>query len=209
MHASFPQFSQDIQKVMSLGADTEKVNGVLERIGGSFAASGMAMLLKVGFGFILRDSLLGKEQADKAQTFFDENFITTNPEVDGGIEYYQGKFLIRTSKPEDDMNVWFRFCPDPDRLYRDTPFGKCLDPDAVVAVEVLNEDEARQVAADPDKVDLVISFKDVETIIGLVNKPDADIAGLLLENLVQVQGNVGHMFKFGAIGKNIEIELGV
>lgn len=209
MHASFPQFSRDIQQIMTLGANTEKVDGVLERIGGTFLAGGMAMLLKVGFGFMIRDSLLGKEQAEKAQTFFDENFVISNPEVAGGIEYYQGKFLIRTSKPGDDMNVWFRFCPEPDRLYRDSPFGKCLDPDAVVAVDVLKEDEADQVAADPDKVDLIISFKDVETIISLVNKPDADIVGLLLENLVQVQGNVGHMFKFGAIGKNIEMELGM
>jgi hypothetical protein len=209
MHASFPQYSKDLQKVMRLGAKTEKIDGVLDRLGGTFVAGGMAVLLKVGFGFLVRDSILGKEQADKAQTFFDENFVTSNPEVDGGIEYYQGKFLIRTSKPGDDMNVWFRFCPDPDRLYRDSPFGKCLDPDGVVTVDVLTEEEAEQVAVDPDKVDLIISFKDVETIIGLVNQPDADIVALLLENLVQVKGNVGHMFKFGAIGKNIEMELGM
>ena len=33
---------------------------------------------------------------------------------------------------------------------------------------------------------------------------DADVVQLLLENLVQITGNFGHMFKFGAIGKSVQ-----
>jgi len=31
-----------------------------------------------------------------------------------------------------------------------------------------------------------------------------DVAQLLIENLVQITGNFGHMFKFGAIGMNVQ-----
>ena len=57
---------------------------------------------------------------------------------------------------------------------------------------------------DPDQVDLVIRFRDAKAILDLAQRPDADVVQLLLENLVQITGNFGHMFKFGAIGKNVQ-----
>ena len=52
--------------------------------------------------------------------------------------------------------------------------------------------------------DLIIRFKDVKAILGLIEKPDADVVQLLLENQVQLSGNFGHMFKFGAIGESAQ-----
>ena len=68
----------------------------------------------------------------------------------------------------------------------------------------MSESKADQIEQDPDQVDLVIRFKDAKAIIGLAERPDADVVQLLLENLVQITGNFGHMFKFGAIGKNVQ-----
>ena len=57
---------------------------------------------------------------------------------------------------------------------------------------------------DPNKVDVVIYFKDVQTIMGLVGKPDMDLVNMLLGNLVHIKGNVGHIFKFGSIAANLK-----
>ncbi|MCP4662391.1 MAG: hypothetical protein GY856_43895 [bacterium] len=205
MHAAFPGITQGIHEVMKLGAREGKVPGLLDRVGGTLLAHGMALLLQLGFGFLLRDSLLNKEQAEKSEEFFRENFEITDPEAEGGMRYYQGKFLIRTNKPDDDMNVYFRFCPDPEALYKETPFGKALDSSAVVSAEALTEEEAEEIEKDPDRVDMVIRFKDVKSIIGLVGRSDFDTASLLLENIVQMTGNTTHLFKFAAIAKNIEL----
>jgi hypothetical protein len=107
------------------------------------------------------------------------------------------------------MNVWLRFCPQPDELFVDTTFGRTINSLKVVETEVVDEDTAARLERDPDKVDLVIRFKDIDSIIGLVGNDDVDIVGLLLKNVVQLTGNVGHLFKLGAIAKNIEIELGL
>jgi len=53
-------------------------------------------------------------------------------------------------------------------------------------------------------VDLIIRFKDIKSILGLIERPDVDPVQLLLENQVQLTGNFGHMFKFGAIGKSAQ-----
>jgi len=207
MHAAFPGVTQGIHEVMRLGAREGKIPGLPEQVGGTFLAHGMALLLKVGFGFLLRDSLLNKKQAEKAEKFFRENFEITDPQAEGGKRYYQGKFLIRTNKPGDDMNVYFRFCPKPEALYKKTPFGKALDSSAVVSAEALTEEEAAKIEKDPDRVDMVLRFKDVKSIVGLVGRSEFDTASLLLENIVQITGNTVHLFKFGAIAKNIELEL--
>ncbi len=102
------------------------------------------------------------------------------------------------------MNVYFCFCPHPERLLRQMPWGETIDSLEVVQTAVLTEQEADKLEHDPDKVDLVIRFKDVEAILGLIGGANVDIVGMLLDNVVQLQGNVGHLFKLGAIGANIQ-----
>ena len=211
MHAGFPCFTREMNTVLRLGAREGEgdMPHLLDRVGGTLLAHGMAVLLKLGFGFIMRDSLLDEEQDRKARDFFRENFEIRDPGAPNGTRYYQGKFLIRTKKPGDDMNVYLRFCPRPEALFKRTPSGRTLQPSAVVSVEALTEEEAERVEGDPGQVDMVIRFKDLKAITGLVGRPDVDVIQLMLENVVQMSGNVGHLFKFGAIAKNIELALGV
>lgn len=139
--------------------------------------------------------------------FFEDNFVIIDPNAPSGRRYYQGKFLIRTSRRDDDMNVLLKFCPKPEQLYMETPFGKSLNSLAVVSTEVLNEAAADRIEQDASQVDLVIRFKDVESILGLLGRQGVDIVGLLLENLVQLTGHVGHLFKLGAIATDIQLSL--
>ncbi len=209
MHAGFPCFTRELQETLRLGAGNSDLPKQLESAGGTLLASGMAMLLKLGFGYIMRDSLLDKKRSKKALSFFNENFVFTDPNSPMGESYYQGKFLIRTRKPGDNMNVYLKFCNDPSNLFIETPIGRCLNPLAVITTEVLDEEEAEKIEQDPNKVDLVIRFKDINSIISLIGREDVDIVGLLLENVVQLTGNVGHLFKLGAIAKETELELGL
>ena len=210
MHAGFPCFSRDTQQVMRLGVkDNLEIPELVDSISGPILAVSMAVLLKLGFGYIMRDCLLDQEQSEKAMAFFEENFIFRDPNAPDGQRFYQGRFLFRTRKPGDNMNVWLRFCPQPDVLFVDTLFGRSINSLKVVETEVVDEEEAGRLEHDPDKVDLVIRFKDIDSIVGLIGNEDVDIVGLLLKNVVQLTGNVGHLFKLGAIAKNIEIELGL
>ncbi|WP_292992707.1 hypothetical protein [Nitrosomonas sp.] len=208
MHATIPALPDGIHYILKsgiqLGESTGNLDGMLNRMEGTMLAAGMAVLIKLGFGFLINPGL-SESQAKKAQRFFENNFVIKDPNVPGGIRYYQGKILIRTRKPQDDMNVLIKFCPDPKALFIQTPFGKQLNPVAIVATEALSEAHAEQIERDPNKVDLVIRFKDTQAILGLAERPDADVVQLLLENLVQITGNFGHMFKFGAIGKNVQM----
>lgn len=202
MHATIPCLPNGIQHLTRSGIEFGELNGQLEglfdRATGRLVASGMAKLIELGFGFLICEGL-SDTQSKKARKFFEENFVMQDLD-DGSSRYYQGKFLIRTSKPEDDMNVYIRFCPDINKLFNDG----VLDPCAIVDTEVLDEDSADQIEKDPDKVDLIIRFKDVKAILGLIEQPDADVVQLLLENQVQLSGNFGHMFKFGAIGESAQ-----
>lgn len=207
MHAGFPCFYSDLQKVMRMGS--QQTPDFIDSVAGPMVAGGLALLLELGFGYILRDCLASEQQAKKALEFFDENFVFRSPNVSGGLSYYQGKFLLCTRKPGDDMNVWLRFCPEPGKLFQDSVFGRNLDSSEVVKTKVVDEKEAAKLERDPDKVDLVIRFKDVDSILGLAGRDNVDIVGLLLENTVQLTGNVGHLFKLGAIATNISKELGL
>ncbi len=210
MHAGFPCFTKDIQRVIDLGLDHRiAASNLVDGVGGPVLAGGMALLLKLGFGYVMRDCLLDQQQAARAMAFFDENFVIRDPNAPGGQRYYQGKFLLRTRKPGDNMNVWLRFCPRPDELFVDTGFGPTIDSLKVVQADVVDEAHADSLEADPQNVDLVIRFKDIDSILGLVGAEDVDIVDLLLQNVVQLSGNVGHLFKLGAIATNIEIELGL
>ena len=209
MHAGFPCFTQDIQQVMRLGADDHAVSGLVDTIAGPALATGIALLLKLGFGYIMRDCLLDRERTEKAIAFFDENFVFRDPNAPNGQRFYQGKFLLRTRKASDHMNVLLSFCPEPNEIFVDTPLGRSINSLKVVETEVIDEGKADALQRNPGKVDLVIRFKDVDSIVGLIGRDNVDIVGLLLENVVQLTGNVGHLFKLGAIAKNIELELGL
>lgn len=210
MHATIPALPQGILYILKSGLQrgeaTGSLAGLFNRVEGRLLAAGMAVLIKLGFGFLTAPGM-SESKAQKAQRFFEDNFIIQDPSAKDGVRYYQGKILIRTRKPEDDMNVLIQFCPDPEALYISTPFGRQLNPAAIVTTAAISEAEAEQIEHDPDKVDLVIRFKDTQAILGLAERPDADVVQLLLENLVQITGNFGHMFKFGAIGKNIQLAM--
>lgn len=207
MHATIPALPDGIHYILKsgiqLGETDGSLDGLLDRMEGTLLATGMAALIKLGFGFLINPGL-SESKARKAQHFFDDNFVMRDPNAPGGIRYYQGKILIRTRKPQDDMNVLIKFCPDPQALFIETPFGKQLNPVAIVTTEALSEAEADRIERDPNEVDLIIRFKDTQAILGLAGRPNADVAQLLIENLVQITGNFGHMFKFGAIGKNVQ-----
>lgn len=202
MHAGFPQVAPGVFRTLHSGMQSDiYLKGILAQTGGHLVAEGLALALHLGFGVILRNGLLDEAQSRRAAAFFADNFEITDPLVPGGKRYYQGRFLIRTRRAGDDMNVLLEFCPDPDKLYLNMPWGQCLDPLAVVRTRAMNESEAENLTR---KVDLVISFKDAETILGLIGQPNVDIVGLLLKNLVQLTGNVGHLFKLGAIGADVQ-----
>ncbi len=209
MHAAFPCLTREIHDVMRRGARAGDIPEVMEAAGGTIIASGMALLLKLGFGYVMRDSLLDKGRSEEAMRFFQDNFVITDPNAPGGERYYQGKFLIRTRKAGDNMNVYLSFCPKPEELFVDTPFGCCLNPMAVVSTKILDEERAQHLENSPDRVDLVIRFKDNAAILGLIGQPEVDIVGLLLDNVVQLTGNVGHLFKLGAIAAETEAALGL
>jgi len=210
MHAGFPCFSKDLHRIFRLGVhDNVEMPELVDKIAGPILAGGMAVILKLGFGYLMRDCLLDKKQAEKAMQFFNDNFVFIDPNAPGGQRFYQGKFLLSTRKAGDNMNVWLRFCPEPDEIFVETPFGKSINSLKVVETDVVDEKEATKLERDPEKVDLVIRFKDIDSIVGLIGRDDVDVVGLLLENVVQLTGNTGHLFKLGAIAKNIEIELGL
>lgn len=210
MHATIPALPGGIHYILKsgiqLGEADGTLSGLLNRMEGTMLAAGMAVMIKLGFGFLINPGL-SESQAKKAQHFFENNFVIKDPNVAGGIRYYQGKILIRTRKPQDDMNVLIKFCPDPEALYIQTPFGRQLNPAAIVTTEALSETEADRIERDPNAVDLMIRFKDTQAILGLAGRPNVDVAQLLIENLVQITGNFGHMFKFGAIGMNVQMAM--
>jgi hypothetical protein len=210
MHATIPALPDGIHYILKsgiqLGEADGSLSGLLNRMEGKMLAAGMAVLIKLGFGFLINPGL-SESQAKKAQHFFENNFVIKDPNVPGGIRYYQGKILIRTRKSQDDMNVLIKFCPDPDALYMQTLLGRQLNPAAIVTTEALSETEADRIERDPNEVDLVIRFKDTQAILGLAERPNVDVAQLLIENLVQITGNFGHMFKFGAIGMNVQVAM--
>lgn len=201
MHATIPTLPQGVHYLMHSGLKSTRATQALDKIGGRLLAEIIAGAIRLGFGYLILETP-DKTKSDKAEAFFNENFVITDPISASGIRYYQGRILIRTRG--DDMNVYIRFCPDPDELYLDTPFGKHLNPTAIVSAEAIDDPEADAIENDPERLDLVIRFRDIPAILGLMQRPDVDVVQLLLENMVQITGNFGHMFKFGAIGKNVQ-----
>ncbi len=194
MHAGFPQVAPGILRTLNSGLQGEQpFKGLLSRGGERMLARSMALALRLGFSLILRDGLLDEQQSRRAREFFEDNFEINDSS--GGIRYYQGRFLIAIG--DEGNEVLLQFCPQADRLYCQTPWGQSLDPFAVVDARVLEQDEVCE-------ADLVIRFKDAETVLGLVGQPSVDIVGFLLQNTVRLTGNVGHLFKLGAIGADVQ-----
>ena len=217
MHAAFPQINSEILSVMREGVKRAKLDKQLDRIAGTTLANGMALALRLVFDFTVRYSnwksvvnylSLGRLYK-KDMDFLVENFEIKDSSAEGGKRYYQGRILFRTDKQGDDMNVLMEFCPDPEKLFRNTVFGRVPNPGAIVSTTVLKEKDAEQIENDPDKVDVVILFKDVKAILGLTENPNIDLVSLLLDNLMHVRGNVGHIFKFGSIATNLKLAFGL
>ena len=170
----------------------KEVNKFTNRLVGEGMAVFMADLLKYGIAFIIHF---------KGMAFFRSNFEMININDKSDIHYYNGRFLFRTDKLADNMNVLLKFCPDQDKLFKDN--GE-VDPFAVVSTKTMNEEEANTIQYDMDEVDFVIYLKDVETMFRLAFEgQNLDLVGMLMNNMMHVKGNVGHIFKFGAIGQNI------
>lgn len=206
MHAAFPHLLPQIQQAMKLGHTHGIQSGAMvaleEKIGGRLIAEAMAIVMKLAFGFlILRDEI----GFDAKNEFFNENFVFTDPNAPGGKRYYQGKFLITTRNPEEDMNVLVQFCPEPEKLF----IAGMLNPAAVVKTEALGREEAQRMASTPFAVDIIIQFRNISAILGLLHGPGADLVSLLLQNKVQFKGNTGHMFKLGAISASMQAAAGM
>ena len=143
---------------------------------------------------------------------------------DSGAEaLYQGRFLIRTQQPTDQMNVWFGFLQGNgflgsmnkfvkklrDKTGDRVDFYSILKSTDLVSTKTLNEAEADQYENDPDRVDLVLRFKDIPSIYGLLEAKSLDMVDLMFKNLLQIKGNQNHMYKLGAITKNLQLALGL
>ena len=191
MHAGLARISKEVAHVISLAPGP-----AFEVVTGTVLANGIAAAVELGHVV-----LKGKDVFDDrnlAKDFFEDNIVIENPQ--NGVPLYQGRFLIRTAKPGDDLNVLVCFCPDPDAVYRD---DGSVNAGRVVDARALTEDEADAIEGDPNQVDLVIRFKDAASIVSLLGEDDVDAVGLLLDNLVTLTGNAGHLFKIGAIAADI------
>ena len=220
MYTGFYQLRTDFIKVLQGGPEQQalarKETNFFTALEGKVVAKVMAMLIEHGFqAFATLDALV------KKNSFFEENFIIFD---DRGQEaLYQGKFLIRTQHPDDQMNVWFSFLQGNGFLeqlssllkrIRDKTEGRIdffsiLKSADLVSTKTLNEKEADKYENDPERVDLVMRFKDIPSIYGLLQSQNLDMVDLMFKNLLQIYGNQNHMFKLGAITRNLQLALGL
>ena len=121
------------------------------------------------------------------------------------------------------MNVWFGFLQgngflEPfsnllkrirDKTEDRIDFYSILKSTDLVSTKTLSEKEADRYENDPDRVDLVLRFKDIPSIYGLLQSQDLDMVGLMFKNLLQIYGNQNHMYKLGAITRNLQLALGL
>ena len=220
MYTGFYQLRTDFIKVLQGGPEQQalarKETKFFTALEGKVVAKVMAMLIEHGFQtFATIDALV------KKNSFFEENFIIFDDR--GKESLYQGKFLIRTQHPDDQMNVWFSFLQGNGFLedlsnllkgIRDKTEGRIdffsiLQAADLVSTKTLNEKEADQYENDPERVDLVLRFKDIPSIYGLLQSQNLDMVDLMFKNLLQIYGNQNHMFKLGAITRNLQLALGL
>jgi hypothetical protein len=184
-----------IHKPVTLELDIEMAVGRL-------VAEAMAVLLELSFGLVMLGDEI--EHGKKAQ-FFEDNFVFVDPHEPGGKRYYQGKFLITTRNPDDDMNVLLEFCPGMRSVARDT-VPAASD---VVRARALGRHEADVLKQTFFAYDLLVEFRDLSAIFGLIGTVDLDMVTLMLQNKVQMKGNTGHLFKLGAISESLEAVFGI
>jgi hypothetical protein len=219
MYTGFYQLRTDFVKVLHGGPEQQetarKETNFFTAIEGKLVANAMAMLIEHGFqAFATIDAIA------KKNSFFEDNFIILD---DHGKEtLYQGKFLIRTRRPDDQMNVWFGFLQsngsfEPLRNLlkdiRDKTAGNIdiysfFQSTDLVSTKILNEKEADEYEKDPERVDLVLRFKDIPSIYGLLQSQDLDMVDLMFKNLLQISGNQNHMYKLGAITRDLTMTAG-
>jgi hypothetical protein len=220
MYTGFYNVETDFIKVLQGGEEqralAEKETRSYSALEGRIVARVIALLIKLGFrAFSTLDSVL------KRDSFFEENFIILDDQ--GKESLYRGRFLIRTDHPGDQMNVWFGFLQ---HRWMFDPFVRFLKrikektndridlysfllSKFLVASKVLTEEEADRYETDPERVDLVLRFKDLESIYGLLKTQDLDMVNLMFKNLLQIRGNQNHLYKLGSITKNLQLALGL
>jgi hypothetical protein len=212
IHTDFIKFLQGGPEQQELARKESNFFTVLE---GKLVANVMALLIEHGFqAFATIDAVIKKD------SFFEENFVILDD--DGKEALYQGKFLIRTRQPGDQMNVWFGFLQGSRLLAPLSNFAKelrdktddridlysILKSTNLVSTKTLSEAEADQYENAPDRVDLVLRFKDIPSLYGLLQSQNLDMVDLMFKNLLQIYGNQNHMYKLGAITKNLQLALG-
>jgi hypothetical protein len=211
-NTDFIKFLQGSPKQQALARKKTKRFTALE---GKLVAKVMALLIEHGFqAFATVNALV------KRRSFFEENFIILDDDAKEAL--YRGKFLIRTMQPDDQMNVWFGFLQSGglfaslikffkylrDKTGDRIDFYSILRSANLVSTKTLSEAEADQYENDPDRVDLVLRFKDIATIYRLLQSSNLDMVDLMFKNLLQIYGNQNHLYKLGAITKNLQLALG-
>ena len=220
MYTGFYQLRTDFIKVLQGGPEQQelarKETNFFSVLEGKLVANVMALLIEHGFqAFATINALV------KKNSFFEENFMILDDSAEEAL--YQGKFLIRTRQPDDQMNVWFGFLQGNGllaplnnlvkKLREKTEdridFYSILRASDLVSTKTLSEAEADQYENDPDRVDLVLRFKDIPSIYGLLQSQSLDMVDLMFKNLLQIYGNQNHMYKLGAITRNLQQALGL
>ncbi len=219
MYTGFYQFNIDFIRFLQgrpeQQALAEKESNFFTVLEGKLVAKVMALLIEHGFqAFSAINAVIRKE------SFFEDNFIILD---DRGKEaLYKGKFLIRTRQPGDQMNVWFGFLQGNrvlaplsylmkklrDRTEDRIDFYSIIKSMNLVSTKTLSEKEADRYENDPERVDLVLRFKDIPSIYQLLQSRNLDMVDLMFKNLLQIYGNQNHMYKLGAITKNLQLALG-
>ncbi len=220
MYTGFYELRTDFIKILQGGSDQKDLARRETRsytaLEGKIVAKVMAMLIEHGFqAFSTLDSLV------KRNSFLEENFIIKDD--NGNDALYRGRFLIRTQQPDDQMNVWFGFLQSKwlfDPFIRFLKRIRNITGDRIdiysfllstklVSTKTLSEKKADKYENDSDSVDLVLRFKDIPTIYGLLQSQNLDIVDLMFKNLLQIYGNQNHLYKLGSITKNLQLALGL
>ena len=219
MYTGFYQVNTDFIKFLQGNPEQQdlarKETDFFTVLEGKVVAKVMALLIEHGFqAFATIDAVIRKN------SFFEDNFMILDDRGEEAL--YQGKFMIRTRQPGDQMNVWFGFLQGNGLLASLGNFAKIvrdktedridlysiLKSTNLVSTKTLSEAEADQYENDPARVDLVLRFKDIESIYGLLQSQGLDMVDLMFKNLLQIYGNQNHMYKLGAITRNLQLALG-
>jgi hypothetical protein len=218
MYTGFYQLRTDFIRVLQGGKKQQEMarreTKSFTALEGKIVANVIALLIEHGFQAFSTFDALGKKDS-----FFEENFMILDD--NGRDALYQGKFLVRTQEPGDQMNVWFGFLQGKRghdefnrmlKAIRDRTedridlYSFFLSTD-LVSTKTLGEKEADKYENDPDRVDLVLRFKDIASIYDLLQSQDPDMVDLMFKNLLQIYGNQNHMYKLGAITRNLQLAL--